>query len=198
MHSIAEWTETFYRDTSSTSLWARRVFGYEVEEISRVDDILCRRMIHALKDRRWSSLDAERAAAGIAELYHAEAGEWWAWPSGKRRGRISPGRPRRGRNLRLRVADPRTGDGRGQRVERARAARRRCHWLAIAMKIDNLAGRELDMAVAKHVLGYECRMTAPSARQRATWSRAGTRARPSSSLAISTQGQRQDGSSSLA
>jgi hypothetical protein len=46
-----------------------------------VDDILRRRLIHALKDRRWSSLDAERAAASIAELYHAEAGEWWAWPS---------------------------------------------------------------------------------------------------------------------
>jgi len=46
-----------------------------------VDDILRRRLIHAFKNRRWTSLDAERAAAGIAELYHAEAGEWWAWPS---------------------------------------------------------------------------------------------------------------------
>jgi hypothetical protein len=51
-------------------------------EFSTVDDILRRRLIHALKNRRWSSLDAERAAAGIAELYHAEAGEWWAWPRG--------------------------------------------------------------------------------------------------------------------
>ena len=50
-------------------------------ELSRVDYILRRRLIHALKDRRWSSLEAERAAAGIAELCHAEAGEWWAWPS---------------------------------------------------------------------------------------------------------------------
>ena len=46
-----------------------------------MDDILRRRLIHALKDRRWASLDAERAAARIAELYHAEAGEWGAWPS---------------------------------------------------------------------------------------------------------------------
>ncbi len=46
-----------------------------------MDDILRRRLIHAFKNRRWTSLDAERAAAGIAELYHAEAGEWWAWPS---------------------------------------------------------------------------------------------------------------------
>jgi hypothetical protein len=51
-----------------------------------VDDILCRRLIHALKDRRWPSPEAERAAAGIAELYRAEAGEWWAWPSGNARG----------------------------------------------------------------------------------------------------------------
>lgn len=51
-----------------------------------MDDILCRRLIHALKDRRWSSLDAERAATGVAELYRAEAGEWWAWPSRNARG----------------------------------------------------------------------------------------------------------------
>ncbi len=57
---------------------------YEVRaprESSRVDDILRRRLIHALKDRRWASLDAERAAARIAALYHGEAGEWGAWPS---------------------------------------------------------------------------------------------------------------------
>ena len=56
---------------------------YEVSaprELSRVDDILRRRLIHALKDRRWANLDAERAAARIAELYHSEAGEWGAWP----------------------------------------------------------------------------------------------------------------------
>lgn len=51
-----------------------------------MDDILRRRLIHALKDRRWSSVDAERAATGVAELYRAEAGEWWVWPSRNARG----------------------------------------------------------------------------------------------------------------
>jgi hypothetical protein len=37
--------------------------------VQHVDDIFRRRLIHALKNRRWESLDAERAAAGAAGLY---------------------------------------------------------------------------------------------------------------------------------
>jgi hypothetical protein len=57
------------------------VFRHEVEEISRVDDILRRRLIHALEDRRWASLDAERAAAAAAGLFQDGDGEWKVWRS---------------------------------------------------------------------------------------------------------------------
>jgi sulfatase-modifying factor enzyme 1 len=66
--------------TTGTTASARCEVG-SPRELRRVDDILRRRLIHALKDRRWSSLDAGRAAASIAEVYYAEAGEWWAWPN---------------------------------------------------------------------------------------------------------------------
>jgi len=46
-----------------------------------VDDILRRRLIHALKDRRWTSLDAERAATGAAGLYQDGDTEWKVWRS---------------------------------------------------------------------------------------------------------------------
>jgi hypothetical protein len=38
-------------------------------------------MIHALKDRRWSSLDAERAATAAAGLYQDGDSEWSVWRS---------------------------------------------------------------------------------------------------------------------
>ncbi len=41
-----------------------------------MDDILCRRLIHALKHRRWTELDALGAAEGIASIYLAEDWEW--------------------------------------------------------------------------------------------------------------------------
>ena len=46
-----------------------------------MDDILRRNFLKALKNRRWTSLDAERAATFVAGLYQAEAGEWTVWPS---------------------------------------------------------------------------------------------------------------------
>jgi hypothetical protein len=44
-----------------------------------VDDILRRRLIHALKNRHWTSLDAERAAAAAVGLYHEGDTEWRVW-----------------------------------------------------------------------------------------------------------------------
>ncbi len=46
-----------------------------------MDDILRRRLIHALKNRRWTSLDAEQAAAGAAGLYRDGDMDWRVWPS---------------------------------------------------------------------------------------------------------------------
>jgi hypothetical protein len=46
-----------------------------------VDDILRRRLIHALKNRRWTSLDAERAAAAADSLYQDGDTEWKVWRS---------------------------------------------------------------------------------------------------------------------
>jgi hypothetical protein len=46
-----------------------------------VDDILRRKLINALKNRRWTLLDAERAAAFVAGLDQAGEGEWKVWPS---------------------------------------------------------------------------------------------------------------------
>ncbi len=47
-----------------------------------MDDILRRRLMHALKDRRWTELDSQRAAEGIASIYLAEESEWRVWPTG--------------------------------------------------------------------------------------------------------------------
>jgi hypothetical protein len=41
-----------------------------------VDDVLRRRLIEALQNRRWTSLDAERAAAAAAGLYQDGDPEW--------------------------------------------------------------------------------------------------------------------------
>ncbi len=46
-----------------------------------MDDILRRNLLKALKNRRWTSLDAERAATFVAGLHQAEEGEWMVWPS---------------------------------------------------------------------------------------------------------------------
>jgi len=48
--------------------------------VQHVDDIFRRRLIHALKNRRWESLDAERAAAGAAGLYRDGDMDWRVWP----------------------------------------------------------------------------------------------------------------------
>jgi hypothetical protein len=47
-----------------------------------VDHVLRRSLIEALKSRRWTPLDAERAAAGVAGVYLVGEGEWKVWPSG--------------------------------------------------------------------------------------------------------------------
>jgi len=46
-----------------------------------VDDIFRHNLLKALKNRRWTSLDAERTATFVAGLYQAEEGEWVVWPS---------------------------------------------------------------------------------------------------------------------
>ncbi len=46
-----------------------------------MDDILCRRLIHALKNHRWASIDAERAATGAAGLYQDGDMDWRVWRS---------------------------------------------------------------------------------------------------------------------
>jgi len=46
-----------------------------------VDDIFRRRLIHALTNRRWASLDAERAAAGAAGVYQDGDWDWRVWRS---------------------------------------------------------------------------------------------------------------------
>lgn len=48
-----------------------------------VDQILRSRLIEALTSRRWTPVDAERAAEFVAGLYHAGEGEWKVWPSEK-------------------------------------------------------------------------------------------------------------------
>jgi len=47
-----------------------------------VDPDLRRNLVEALKSRRWTHLDAERAAESIAVVYQAGEGEWKVWPSG--------------------------------------------------------------------------------------------------------------------
>lgn len=47
-----------------------------------MDDILRRRLIHALQNRRWTEHEAQRAAEGIASIYLAEEWEWRVWPTG--------------------------------------------------------------------------------------------------------------------
>jgi hypothetical protein len=44
-----------------------------------VDDILRGNLIKALKNRRWTALDAERAAATAAGLYQDGDMEWKVW-----------------------------------------------------------------------------------------------------------------------
>ena len=47
-----------------------------------MDDDLRLRLIEALKNRRWSNLDAERIAAFVAGLHKNGEGEWQVWRSG--------------------------------------------------------------------------------------------------------------------
>jgi hypothetical protein len=46
-----------------------------------VDHILRRNLIEALKNRRWTHLDAERAAESVAELYDQGDAAWEVWRS---------------------------------------------------------------------------------------------------------------------
>jgi hypothetical protein len=54
--------------------------------VSTVDHELRSRLVDALGKRRWTHLDAERAAAFVAGLYQAGEGEWQVWPSEKTTG----------------------------------------------------------------------------------------------------------------
>lgn len=51
-----------------------------------MDDDLRLNLIEALKNRRWTPLDAERTAAFVAGLYKEGEGEWKVWPSGRAAG----------------------------------------------------------------------------------------------------------------
>lgn len=44
-----------------------------------VEDGLRRLLIQTLKNRRWTSLDAERAAASVARFYETRDGPWQVW-----------------------------------------------------------------------------------------------------------------------
>lgn len=46
-----------------------------------VEDDLRRRLIQALKNQQWTSLEAERAAASVARFYEARDGRWQVWLS---------------------------------------------------------------------------------------------------------------------
>ena len=48
-----------------------------------MDDTLRRKVIDALQLRRWTQLDAERAADSVVGIYQAGPGEWRVWRSGK-------------------------------------------------------------------------------------------------------------------
>ena len=47
-----------------------------------MDHVLRRSLIEALKNRDWTHLDAERAAAFTAGLYQSGGGECKVWPTG--------------------------------------------------------------------------------------------------------------------